>query len=311
MSKNSEGKRSSAESGKRNGKKANEANASKTKGKDSKRGKESTKDEASPFSEEELEKRQKEKQEMLDNMCLLDNNFFSAFLDNDIESVQAILNILLPDLQSDVVEVRTQVFVANPLEHSIQMDVRVVLRDRTTIDLEVQRDEDGADSHRGLYYYGTLITTLLPKGQDYKDMPNACVVFITETDTRGFGDPINEYISTCTNRNDQLVPNCRIIYVNGAYRGNDAIGDLMHDFACKKAADMKNPRLAEKMRYYKETKEGNKKMSEAIEKVLKRTESRMRIASARNAVNARLCSKRRAVEVFQLTPEEAAEFLAE
>ena len=63
--------------------------------------------------------------------------------------------------------------------------------------------------------------------------------------------------------------------------------------------------------YRKETKEGNEKVSDAIEKVLKRTESRMRIAHARDAVNARLCSKRRAVEVFQLTPEEAAEFLAE
>ncbi|MCR5290575.1 MAG: hypothetical protein K6E51_11325 [Treponema sp.] len=44
-----------------------------------------------------------------------------------------------------------------------------------------------------------------------------------------------------------------IIYVNGTYRGNDPLGDLMHDFHCKKADDMKNKILAERARYLKES----------------------------------------------------------
>ena len=43
-----------------------------------------------------------------------------------------------------------------------------------------------------------------------------------------------------------------IIYVNGEYKGNDPIGDLMHDFHCKKADDMKSKLLAERTRYLKE-----------------------------------------------------------
>ena len=47
-----------------------------------------------------------------------------------------------------------------------------------------------------------------------------------------------------------------IIYVNGKYEGNDPIGDLMHDFHCKKAYDMKNKLLAERARYLKENEKG-------------------------------------------------------
>ena len=50
-----------------------------------------------------------------------------------------------------------------------------------------------------------------------------------------------------------------ILFVNGQYAGNDAIGDLMHDFRCNNAGDMKNPLFAKGMRYRKESKEGVEK----------------------------------------------------
>ncbi|WP_191017911.1 hypothetical protein [Treponema zioleckii] len=56
-----------------------------------------------------------------------------------------------------------------------------------------------------------------------------------------------------------------IIYVNGQYRGNDPIGDLMHDFSCKKSADMKNKIFAEKVRYLKEDEQGVAQMYKIME----------------------------------------------
>ena len=47
-----------------------------------------------------------------------------------------------------------------------------------------------------------------------------------------------------------------IIYVNGEYKGNDPIDDLMHDFHCKKADDMKSKLLADRARYLKEDEKG-------------------------------------------------------
>lgn len=47
-----------------------------------------------------------------------------------------------------------------------------------------------------------------------------------------------------------------ILYVNGAYRGDDEIGKLMHDFSCSNPDDMINSDMAEVARYYKENEEG-------------------------------------------------------
>ena len=56
-----------------------------------------------------------------------------------------------------------------------------------------------------------------------------------------------------------------IIYVNGEYKGNDPIGNLMHDFHCKKADDMKSKLLADRARYLKEDEKGVKHMCRIME----------------------------------------------
>ena len=88
-------------------------------------------------------------------------------------------------------------------------------------------------------------------GEDAKNLPESYVIFITENDIYKKGKPlykIDRYIDGEELFNDEA----HIIYVNGEYKGNDPIGDLMHDFHCKKADDMKSKLLAERTRYLKE-----------------------------------------------------------
>ena len=56
-----------------------------------------------------------------------------------------------------------------------------------------------------------------------------------------------------------------IIYVNGEYKGNDAIGDLMHDFLCAEPDDMRYKLLAEKTSRFKKTDKGAKHMCKIME----------------------------------------------
>jgi hypothetical protein len=59
-----------------------------------------------------------------------------------------------------------------------------------------------------------------------------------------------------------------IIYVNGSYKGDDAIGRMMHDFGCKESKDIYYPELAKGVKHFKE--EGGRKiMCEAVEKYAK------------------------------------------
>ena len=61
-----------------------------------------------------------------------------------------------------------------------------------------------------------------------------------------------------------------IVYVNGSYRGNDEVGWLMHDFNCKDYREMHNPKIAERVRYFKEEPKGVTEMCETMQKIVDR-----------------------------------------
>ena len=47
-----------------------------------------------------------------------------------------------------------------------------------------------------------------------------------------------------------------VMYVNGTYRGNDAIGKLMHDFCTPNADDMYYSEIAKRVRFHKQEDSG-------------------------------------------------------
>lgn len=99
------------------------------------------------------------------------------------------------------------------------------------------------------------------------------------------------------------------IYVNGQYKGNDAIGRLIQDFHCKNAADISNAQLANAVRYHKEQEEDANNMCKAVEdfakevaeeyaqKVREEIESRAEAEKARaDALEAELAKYKAMVE---------------
>ena len=98
-------------------------------------------------------------------------------------------------------------------------------------------------------------------------MPDSYVIFITENDVMHGNQPlyhIDRYV-VMEGEKKLFGDGSHIIYVNGAYRGNDAIGRLMHDFSCTNSNDMNYKELAKKARYFKEEKEGVASMSQILE----------------------------------------------
>lgn len=58
-----------------------------------------------------------------------------------------------------------------------------------------------------------------------------------------------------------------ILYVNGTYRGEDAIGKLMEDFACTDPDQMNYEAFAQKARFYKKDEEGVNHMCKMLEEM--------------------------------------------
>ena len=89
--------------------------------------------------------------ERIKRFRLMDDVFLTKCFEDDTESTQFVLRIILnkPDLV--VLDVHTQVFVANLLNRSVKLDVVATDSEGRKINVEVQREDKGAGRRRARY----------------------------------------------------------------------------------------------------------------------------------------------------------------
>lgn len=166
-------------------------------------------------------------------------------------------------------------------------------------DIEIQRSDKGAGAKRARYNSALMDADITEPGEEAEKLPESYVIFITENDIYKKGKPlykIDRYVNDEQMFNDEA----HIIYVNGQYKGDDPIGDLMHDFHCKKADDMKNKILADRIRYLKESDKGVKHMCRIMEDFAKEERK-----DERNETTIEMAAK--LLESGKMTEEEIAE----
>ena len=168
-----------------------------------------------------------------------------------------------PDLK--VLDVRTQVFVENLLNRSVRLDILATDSTGAKLNMEVQRSDKGAGRKRARYNSSMMDANFLKKGGDFDKLPETWVIFITENDVMGKGLPLYPIERSFLETGERFEDGSHILYVNGAYRGDTPIGKLMHDFSCTDAADMYYGILANRVRFFKESKEGIEIMCKAME----------------------------------------------
>lgn len=196
---------------------------------------------------------------------LLDDDFLTKCFEGDPKYIQLVLRIVLemPDLV--VVDVRTQVFVENLLHRSVRLDILATDSAGRRINVEIQRSDKGAGRKRARYNSSMMDANLLRKGENFDELPETYVVFITEHDVIGDGQPLYKVERYISGSNKKFEDGSHIVYVNGAYRDETPIGKLMHDFSCTDPANMHYEMLAERVRFFKESKEGIAIMCKAME----------------------------------------------
>ena len=214
---------------------------------------------------EEIEKKHQEDLERIKNFRLMDDDFMTKCFDGDPVYIQEVLRVVMNLPELEVVNVQTQVFVGNLLYRSVRMDVKAHDRQGKWINVEVQRKDRGADRKRSRYNSSMMDVGLLEKSTDFDELPDVWVIFITEHDVMGRGDAIYQIERCDVKTGERFNDGSHILYVNGAYRGNDKYGELMHDFFCTNPDDMYNETLANRVRFFKESKEGVAIMCKAIE----------------------------------------------
>lgn len=225
--------------------------------------------EALSVRESEAERKECEHEKDLERLKLLrpmDDDFMRGMLKDNVPLAEFMVRIILDKPDFRFIRFETQADLKQVTgERSVIFDGLGTEDSGRKIDLEVQRTDKGVEPERARYYSSMLDIENLESGQDFSELPDACVIFITEKDFYGDRKPIYHIermnITTGEPFNDRSL----ILYVNGEYEGDDDLGYLMHDFRCTDPDKMHYGQMADRARYLKESSEGVSQMCKIME----------------------------------------------
>lgn len=215
------------------------------------------------------EERHQRDLEQLANYRPLDDDFMRELFRNNLELAQFVLRIIInkPDLK--LTKEETQYDLQHLFgERSICLDVFGVDSEGHQYDIEVQRQDFGADPHRARYHSSAMDVDNLKAKKQFSSLPDTYVIFITENDVFGKGKAVYPIERMNLATGEPFNDGEHILYINGAYDNKDdtsELAKLIHDFRCSKADEMLLQPMADITRYFKETPEGVEYMCKAME----------------------------------------------
>ncbi len=208
--------------------------------------------------------------ERIKNLRLIDDELMTVVFNGDKEATELLIRILLNRNDLRVTKSMTQEQKHNLFGRSVKLDIVAEDIFRTEYNIEIQRADKGAGAKRIRYHQAMLDSHTLKKQEAFESLPNLYIIFILEHDIFRRNEPIYS-VSKTLNIKDEDGNNllfddgCNIMYINGEYRGDDALGKLMHDFSTPNADEMIYDRLAEKVRFYKQDETGVQMASKIVE----------------------------------------------
>ena len=203
--------------------------------------------------------------QVVDDITLMNNRFMNKVFDGNIPATQRILRVILKNDKIKVRKVSVQQWLQNLYGHSAQLDILAEDENGTQFNVEIQRSDEGASVQRARFYCGALDMHFLDKGKKYETLPDAYVIFITETDVLKNGRPLYHIQRSVDETGEAFGDGSHIVYVNAACQDDAPLGRLMQDFNCSNPAKMHYKELADTVNYFKSTKEGEIDMTDIIE----------------------------------------------
>ena len=215
--------------------------------------------------------------ELVNELTLFDDDLMSRVFDKNIKATELLLRIILGK-KVKVISVTGQNEMKNHQVggRSITLDVDAMDENGEEIDIEVQGNSEGAHVRCARYHSSMVDSRMLKEGQAFRELKDSYVIFIYKHDKFQKGLPLYHVERYVGETNEQFRDGSHIIYVNGNYKGNDEIGQLMQDFREKNPECMHYTELAESVKHFKEKEGGHEEMSEIVERYInERVEERV------------------------------------
>ena len=204
--------------------------------------------------------------ERIKKMRLIDDNFMSKVFE-DKECAEVLLRAILKKKDLKVNTVNVQYDIKNLQGRSIRLDILAEDEGGKLYNIEIQRNNHGAVPKRARYNSSLLDANITDAGEDYKNLAETYIIFITEGDIFGANKALYHVDRIVKETKKSFGDEAHIIYVNSKIQNNTVLGRLMHDFYCTDTEDIKNRKLAKRVKFFKEDKEGVKIMSNVFEEI--------------------------------------------
>ncbi len=259
----------------------------------------------------EAKKRQKDL-ERLRKLRPIDDDFMRCLFKDNIPLAEMVLRILTgkPDLV--ITDCQTQKDMKRLAgARSVCLDAYGTDSLGKKYDLEIQREERGADPHRARYHASVIDVENLDAGQPFSALPETYIIFILEKDIFGAGEPVYPVERMNTVLGAPFQDGTHILYVNGEYRGDSDLGKLMHDFNCTDAAEMNFPLMAERTKYLKEKQKGVSEVCRVLEEMCMEERMETMIGTARRMLEAGKYALEEIASISGLPLEEVKKLNAE
>ena len=214
----------------------------------------------------DFERKHEEYLHRIQNLRLIDDNFMTKVFE-DKECSEFLLQVILDRDDLTIREVHSQYGLNNIQGRSARLDILAVDEQNKAYNIEIQRNDRGAEVRRARYNSGLMDANITNPGDRYDQLYETYVIFITENDILKAGLPIYHIDRMIRETGKEFGDGAHIIYVNSQVKDDTKLGRLMQDFTCTNPNDMNYPVLAQRVRYFKEDTKGVATMCRAFEEV--------------------------------------------
>mgnify|MGYP003496708170 FL=1 len=167
----------------------------------------------------DLESRYEKYKGIIKNFTLM-SDIFMRNVFKKRECLEYVLQVIMEKQDLHVIDQIIQKDYKNLQGRSAVMDC--VARDSTgkQFDVEIQQDNEGASPKRARYHSGLMDMNTLNPGQDFEELPESYVIFITRDDILGYGLPIYHIDRQIKELEEAFQDEAHIIYVNSRKQEN-------------------------------------------------------------------------------------------
>ncbi len=203
-------------------------------------------------------------EQRVDKLRPIDDTFMKK-LGKNKALCQEMLRVILNKPNLVVIETKTQEDLHNIDTRSVTIDIKCIDEDNEVFGVEVQKANDDDHQKRVRYNSSCLQVQSLQKNEPFKNLPDVCMIFISETDFLSRGKVIY-HIDRTIRETGEVISNGYVeIYVNAQIDDGSDLAEYMKILKSESVCNnSKFPEICYWTNYYKNGK-GREEMCQVVE----------------------------------------------